>query len=199
MRSIVVILALLIVLGAVTAALVYAGTFNVAATAKDPSWRAHLFEVAKDRSIDARLSTVPAPPALSDAEMIRRGLIHFNDMCVVCHGGPGIPKSEIGKGLNPEPPNLTREASEQSPERLYWVLKHGIKMTGMPAFGPTHSDAEIWTMVAFLKRLPSLDADSYRKMLKEAGAAATNPSARHEEGEEQDHEPVLDIRLAVRR
>ncbi len=72
-------------------------------------------------------------------------------------------------GLNPDPPDLAHEGAEQAPERLFWVLKNGIKMTGMPAFGMTHTDDQIWAIVAFLKQLPRLNPQQYAAMLKEAG------------------------------
>nr|MDP9121901.1 cytochrome c [Acidobacteriota bacterium] len=180
MRSIRVLAGLLVLVVIVGAGFVYSGAYDIAASSAEPGWRAHIFETVKDRAIDKRVPTVPPPPPLDDAQMIRTGLIHFSEMCVVCHGAPGVPMSEIGKGLNPDPPNLSMEGEEQSPSRLFWVLKNGIKMSGMPAFGPTHSDAQIWAIVAFLKRLPKLDEQQYAAMLREAGIGAS-PAGREPE------------------
>ena len=130
------------------------------------------------------MATTPATTATMPTmrELIRTGLVHFTEMCVVCHGAPGVPKSEIGMGLNPDPPDLAHEGAEQSPVRLFWVLKNGIKMTGMPAFGMTHTDEQIWAMVAFLKQLPKLNPQQYAAMAQEAGAhpspAGGEPEAR---------------------
>jgi|HubBroStandDraft_3_1064219.scaffolds.fasta_scaffold18338_2 mono/diheme cytochrome c family protein len=184
MRSIRILVVLVVLLAAAGALFAYSGIYNVAASQPEPAWRAHLFELIKDRSIDHRVAAAPVtPPPLTDPRLVRTGLVHFSEMCVVCHGAPGVPKSEIGMGLNPDAPDLSREGEEQPPERLFWVLKNGIKMTGMPAFGLTHSDAEIWAMVAFLKQLPKLDAARYDALRKEAGIAPApapeQPSREH--------------------
>jgi mono/diheme cytochrome c family protein len=170
MRSIRILLACIVLLGLAAAAFVYSGVYDVAAATQEPAWRAKLFETFKDRSIDHRVADQPVTvPPLTEPETLRTGLIHFNEMCVTCHGAPGVPKSEAGMGLNPDPPDLAQEGGEQSPQRLFWVIKNGIKMTGMPSFGMTHSDAQIWAMVAFLKQLPKIDEQHYAALLKEAG------------------------------
>jgi mono/diheme cytochrome c family protein len=169
MRSIRILIALIVLLAAAAAGFAYSGIFDVSAAVAEPPWRARLFEIVKDRSIDRRVAALPAAPPLGDPQLIRTGLIHFSEMCVVCHGAPGVPKSEIGMGLNPDPPDLAHEGAEQAPARLFWVLKNGIKMTGMPAFGMTHTDEQIWSMVAFLKQLPKLTPQQYAAMAQEAG------------------------------
>ena len=70
----------------------------------------------------------------------------------------------IGEGLNPEPPDLSEEAAHMTPQELFWITQNGIKMTGMPAFGPTHSDEELWAMVAFMQKLPDLSPEKYKAM-----------------------------------
>jgi mono/diheme cytochrome c family protein len=181
MRSIRVLIGLIVLLAAGAAGLVYSGVFDVSAAVPEPQWRARVFETLKDRSIDRRAAELPAPPPLGDPQLVRTGLRHFSEMCVVCHGAPGVPKSEIGMGLNPDPPDLAHEAAEQSPVRLFWVLKHGIKMTGMPSFGMTHTDEQLWAMVAFLKQLPKVSPEQYAAMLKEADVH-TSPGGEPEAG-----------------
>lgn len=175
MRPIRILIAVIVLLAAAAAGFAYSGIFDVSAAVAEPQWRARLFETVKDRSIDRRAAELPAAPPLGDPQLVRTGLLHFNEMCVVCHGAPGVPKSEIGMGLNPDPPDLAHEGAEQSPVRLFWVLKNGIKMTGMPAFGMTHTDEQLWAMVAFLKQLPKINPEQYAAMLKEAGVG-TSPA-----------------------
>jgi mono/diheme cytochrome c family protein len=170
MRSIRILVALIVLLAAGAAGVAYSGIFDVSAAVAEPAWRAKLFETVKDRSIDRRVAALPAAPPLGDPQLIRAGFVHFSEMCVGCHGAPGVPKSEIGMGLNPDPPDLAHEGAEQAPARLFWVLKNGIKMTGMPAFGMTHTDEQIWSMVAFLKQLPKLSPQQYAAMAQEGGA-----------------------------
>jgi len=169
MRSIRILIALIVLLAAGAAGFAYSGIFDVSAAVPEPQWRARVFEIVKDRAIDRRAAALPAAPPLGDPQQIRKGLVDFSEMCVGCHGAPGVPKSEIGMGLNPDPPDLAHEGAEQSPVRLFWVLKNGIKMTGMPGFGMTHTDEQLWAMVAFLKQLPKLNPQQYAAMLKEAG------------------------------
>ena len=88
-------------------------------------------------------------------------------MCVTCHGAPGREPSEIGQGLNPKPPKLdTAEVQAYSDAELYWIIAHGIRMTGMPAFGPTHEERTLWSLVAFLRKLPGMNAQQYAAMVE---------------------------------
>lgn len=91
-------------------------------------------------------------------------------MCAACHGAPGVERGALGKGMNPEPPDLAAEAAEWSDRELFWITKHGIKLAGMPAFGVTHSDEEVWGIVAFLRRLEHISPEEYRRMAAEADA-----------------------------
>ncbi len=87
---------------------------------------------------------------------IAEGLRHYRENCVVCHAAPGLQQSEIAMGMNPPPPNLAGDTQEMPDGELFWYIKHGVRMTGMPAFGLTHSDEQIWKIVAFVRHLPHL-------------------------------------------
>lgn len=150
-----------------------AGAYNVAAT--DPHlgavyWVLNTTQVQSVRSHAEELRE----PLPSDSSALQSGFHHFEEMCVTCHGAPGVSPSEIGKGLNPEPPELSEMVERYSPGELYWIVKNGLKMTGMPAFGPTHSEEELRGIVAFLQRLPELTPEEYQTMKgaseSEAGA-----------------------------
>ena len=82
---------------------------------------------------------------------------------------PGKEESELSKGLNPHAPYLVKSVKGMDPKELFWVTKNGIKMTGMPAWGKTYSDEKIWAMVAFMKKLPDISAEEYKKMESEPG------------------------------
>jgi hypothetical protein len=84
--------------------------------------------------------------------------------CAVCHGAPGVPQGEMARGLNPLPPDLGKTAPLLSSAEIFWVLKHGIRMTGMPAWSQ-HSDEELWATVAFLQKLPGMNEDDYGKLV----------------------------------
>jgi mono/diheme cytochrome c family protein len=122
-----------------------------------------LLETTRERSIERRAEGIIVPD-LSGDERAAAGAAAFDDMCAGCHGAPGREPFVAAKDMNPPPPHLDDSASELTPAELFWVIKHGIRMTGMPAWGPTHSDTELWDLVAFIQRLPKLDSDAYRRL-----------------------------------
>ena len=131
----------------------YSGLYNVAATAPHNALSRWMLQTTQKNSVQARGEKVGASPRLG-AEQLRHGVEHFADTCVQCHGAPGVERGELGKGITPTPPDLSKAVAKWSDQELYWIVKHGIKLAGMPAFGPMHSDEELWALVAFLKRLP---------------------------------------------
>jgi len=149
-------------------ALIYSGVINIAATNPHSALTDWVLSTASDNSIRYHAKDIEAP-AVDDQTMVTRGFHHYREMCVSCHLAPGIKSSEISKGLMPDPPTLQESAEEWSPAELFWVIKNGIKMTGMPAWGPTHSDKKIWDIVAFVKKLPKMTAEQYKAMDAAAG------------------------------
>lgn len=167
--------ATLVVLGLAGLAVMYSGAYNVAATAGHTSLVRWILQTTQERSIAARVDHVPQPPPVDSAAVLH-GFGHFRSMCVLCHGAPGVERGELGKGITPEPPELSEAAEEFSERELFWITKHGIKMAGMPAFGPTHSDEEIWGIVAFLTRLGRMTPEEYAKWeARVATAGADSP------------------------
>ena len=157
---------LVLVLGA--AAFVLSGSFDTAATVHPGKLEQKVADVALDRSL-ARRAPKTSNPVAPSPEVLRSGLAHYGEMCVTCHGAPGVDASEIGIGLNPPAPDLTKaDVQARTDGELFWLVSHGIRMTGMPAFGPTHEDKEIWKIVAFLRHLPALTAEE-EKQLQAAG------------------------------
>jgi mono/diheme cytochrome c family protein len=95
-------------------------------------------------------------------------------MCVGCHGAPGVDPAELRDGLNPEPPLLAEHAGHLPLNEVFWVIKHGVRMTGMPAWGVTHSDDGIWAIAAFVEKLPAYIALDYQEMRQQAGEAESS-------------------------
>jgi mono/diheme cytochrome c family protein len=153
---------LLLLLGGFAA--IYAGAYDVAATA--PHWQiTHwVMETARVRSIKAHAAGIQAPPGLDDPAKILIGVEHFAAHCAVCHGAPGVPRGDIAQGLYPQPPDLAKTAPLYSDGELFWIVKNGIKMTGMPAWSD-HSDEELWATVAFLKKLPGMSEQDYARLV----------------------------------
>src|SRR6266404_5458916 len=153
--------AVVLIAGAV---IVYSGFYDIGATT--PHWGiTHwVMETARVRSIKAHAAGITAPSGLDDPAKILIGTEHFAAHCAVCHGAPGVPKGDIARGLNPQPPDLAHASDHYTPSQLFWVLKHGIKMTGMPSWGD-HSDAELWATVAFLEKLPGMTQQDYAQLV----------------------------------
>ncbi|HUJ47788.1 MAG TPA: cytochrome c [Rhizomicrobium sp.] len=168
MRTIVSSIAIFIAVVVVLAAAVIGfGLYDFAADSPHTAFVTKLIAIARERSIDVRAEDVKVPP-LSDPAMIREGAEHYDAMCVSCHLAPGMPENEMRPGMNPKPPVLASMPAED-PAEQFWIIKHGLKMTAMPAWGTTHSDEEIWNMVALLQKLPHLSPAQYRALVKEAG------------------------------
>jgi mono/diheme cytochrome c family protein len=158
-----ILVAALVVLLSGLAAL-YAGLYDVAATKPHSPVTSWLLETARTRSIKAHAASIQAPPGLDDPAKVIIGVEHYAAHCAVCHGAPGVPKGDIAHGLYPQPPNLAETAKRYSPGELFWILKNGIKMTGMPAWND-HSDDELWATVAFVKKLPGMSEEEYAKLV----------------------------------
>ena len=177
MRTIIWLLGLLALIVAGKAAFIWSGAYNIAAD--EPHWTIteRVMETVRDRSIAVRASGIVVPD-LDDEASIRAGAGNYDAMCTGCHLKPGVEKTEQSDGLYPAPPELARNRIDD-PAAAFWVIKHGIKMSGMPAWGPTHSDDVIWAIVAFLQKLPQMSPEQYRAMTADSGE-----SHEHDEGHE---------------
>lgn len=153
---------------AAAAGLVYSGWYNVAASEPHTRVTRAVLDTVVKNSVEAHARNL-RPPAMPP-EMARIGASHYAENCVVCHGAPGLKRSELSRGLTPRPPELSEAATEWTPSELFWIIKYGIKMTGMPAWGVTHSDDELWPIVAFITQLPDMSAEQYEKLTSEAPA-----------------------------
>ena len=147
---------------------IFFGVVNVAASNPENAMVEWLLSTTMKRSVSARARNFD-PPDLTDSHRIQQGLSQYAGMCVDCHGAPGVKPSGFIKGLNPPAPILAEEVHEWDAAELFWITKHGVKMTGMPAFGHAHSDDEIWAVVAFLQHMPSMSPEEYTRELQQAG------------------------------
>lgn len=154
-------LVILVLLGtAAGATLVVGGAYDVAATEPHTAPVNHLLEFAMRRSVRLRSHAVQAPD-LSDEQRLRNGLRIFRSSCVQCHGAPGVAPERFAAGMMPPPANLVDTARHWKAQEIYWVVRQGAKMTGMPAWEYRLGDGEIWDVVAFVMRLPALSPKDY--------------------------------------
>jgi mono/diheme cytochrome c family protein len=170
-------LGILVVLGA------YSGCYDVGADRPHTAAVHALLSILRDRSIERRAANVVVPP-LDDLARVQEGAEHYSAMCVDCHLAPGITASEIRAGLLPHPPNLAQEPID--PRVAFWAIKHGIKASGMPAWGQTHDDEEIWNIVSFVHQLPHMTPDDYRAMTADSGTEE-HAGQKNEHGHEHAH------------
>ena len=154
----------------VAVAVVYGGLYNVAASEQHLQPTFTVMATAMRQSVRLRSRNIEAPP-LNDEGMVLRGAACFRDKCVQCHGAPGVSQGDIGKSMQPLPGPLVDARRNWQPRHLYWVTRHGIKMSGMPAWDRRLTDAELWSVVAFMQRLPDLNASQYAELLSRAPPA----------------------------
>jgi mono/diheme cytochrome c family protein len=155
----------------ILAVLVYmwSGTFDPSQMARHKPVSMWIIGTTMRHSFEKRMKGIKAP-ALNDSAMFAQGFMHYNEMCVVCHGAPGIEPSELAKGLYPEPPRFYKSEDMPHPEESFWIIKNGIRMTSMPAFGSTHTDKNIWDITAFmLNKMNSMTPSDYQEWIKKYG------------------------------
>ena len=166
---------------------VYSVTFNVAAVEPHTALEFWTLNIVKEKSVKARAQAI-TPPPIPPSQKIGEAFRMFDEMCVQCHGAPGKEPNMVGKGLNPAPPRLPDTVRRWTRAELFWIVKNGIKMTGMPAFGPTHSDEDLWLIVAFLQRLPNIKAEEFKEMAEKFGASqGKQPQPGQQPQEEHKH------------
>ncbi|MBX3646349.1 MAG: cytochrome c [Rhodocyclaceae bacterium] len=178
----------LITLVALATGVAFSGVINIAADAPHEPWMLPIIDAARERSIDRYSEGIPVPVNFTAPENVRRGAGNYEAMCAGCHLRPGESSSEIRAGLYPQPPNLAEvenEAPTSKPSRQFWIIKHGIKASGMPAWSQGGmKDPAIWDLVGLLQQLPKLSKNQYRELVE--------TSEGHSHDGVDDHSPQKD-------
>ncbi|HET6806268.1 MAG TPA: c-type cytochrome [Frateuria sp.] len=159
------VIALFAIVIAGAAVFVYSGVYNIGADDHHTRPVFALMQTLRERSIHVRSEDIQVPN-LDDPQLILKGAGQYAAMCTDCHLKPGMSDSEIRPGLYPQPPNLSQVRVD--PKDAFWIIKHGIKMSAMPAWGSSHDDPTIWSMVAFLQKLPDMTPEQYKAMVAKA-------------------------------
>ncbi len=165
MRFLAVIGALAIILAVIGAVYVLGGFYNVAASADEPAAVKWAIIQAREASITRHQHKVGKPPFdLNDQAAIQQGAREFaNAGCLNCHGAPGVKWAKFSEGLNPDPPDLKDVVKDTSASEIFWVVRNGIRMTGMPSFKKAGlSDDQVWHIAAFVKAIPKVSDSDYR-------------------------------------
>jgi len=156
------------------------GIISVAATGHGGLWGLAdgFLSKASDASVERHAPRTKNPYG-QDPSAAAAGMAHYRENCIDCHGARNIDTTEFAKGLTPGPPMLDmKDVQEMTDGQLFWIVSHGLRLTGMPAFSPTHTDDEIWKIVAFVRHLPKL-SDAEIAELKQG-----------REEEDHHHEPT---------
>ncbi|HUW28082.1 MAG TPA: c-type cytochrome [Sulfuriferula sp.] len=159
------VVAVLAILAAGAGVFVYSGLYNIGADDHHTKPVFAILQTLRDRSIHVRSEDIKVPN-LDDSQLILKGAGQYAAMCTDCHLNPGMTDSEIRPGLYPQPPNLSQIRID--PKDAFWVIKHGLKMSAMPAWGFSHDDATIWSMVAFVEKLPGMTPAEYDDIVARA-------------------------------
>lgn len=156
-----------IVIAALAGIFVFAGVYNIGADAPHSRAVFGLLQELRENAITHYSRNIQVPADLNDPKRIEAGAGLYQEMCTGCHLGPGVERSELSQGLYPAAPELAR-GDDLGPAEQFWTIKHGVKLTAMPAWGKTHNDELIWDMVAFIRQLPKMTPDQYKAAVASA-------------------------------
>lgn len=173
-----------VVLGTIAAILgaiaVVSGVVPIKASSGHWAITEAFLQFAKRRSVAAYSLGIKVPP-LEDGRLVAMGAGHYDSACRPCHGSPALEQPRIARQMLPRPPDLRQSVAKYDPEDLFFIVKHGIKLTGMPAWPALQRDDEVWAMIAFLRKLPELDPRAYTEL------------ARGNQGQADAAEPMEDL------
>lgn len=172
----------LLLVGGAAAGMVYSGAYNVAANARHWPITHWVLKQTVHHSVEQRAAGIEAPD-LGGEQQLLAGAANFDAMCSGCHAPPGAKSSVAAQGMYPQPPDLAHAGKEMAANEIYWVVKNGIKASGMPAWGASHGDDEMWAMTAFIQQLPDMSKSDYAQLLARAEASDIG---HHHEGSGHD-------------
>ena len=184
---------LVVIVVAIVAGLgvMYSGVYNVAASAGHADSMRWVLDITMQQSVHRHAEGIETPADLAEPQRVEQGARAYAQMCAICHLAPGKEATGVHEGLLPAPPSMEHAVEHWDPPQLFWIVKHGIKMTGMPAWGATHDDEELWDIVAFIRQLPEMSEQRYQELAfgtaGEAVAAADGSGDGHDHGHADGH------------
>jgi len=184
-KTILTILTTLVVLSVAFTAYIYSGTYDVSQLTPHNAITKWMIRTTLHKSINKRLKDIQVPQ-MNDTANFAEGFVHYNEMCVMCHGAPGIEPMEMTKGLYPKPPKFYKADDQPDVDESFWIIKNGIKMTSMPAYGPTHDDKKIWAITDFfLNKMNKMSPEEYQGWMKKY---SEKPETKNVEAKEKGEE-----------
>jgi hypothetical protein len=183
------IFSLLLIALVLVSVVIGSGGYNIAATEKHWNITEKIIAWVRDSSIETHAKELRIPP-LDEAELLSSGAEHYHAMCTICHLAPGLKPTELSIGLYPQAPVFHQREAINDPARLsdrarayFWVIKNGLKMTAMPAWGLSHDDRSIWGMTAFILKMSNMTPEQYENLVNSAKA----DSHSHSHADEHKH------------
>lgn len=151
----------------------FTGRYNVAAISPHWNMTLEILETVRDQSIKRQSRGIQVPQWLDEPGLRQIGFHHYHEMCRLCHGAPGYERKEFARGLYPNPPDLASQniQNQWNDAQMYWIVKNGLKMTGMPSFGITHSKKQMWAIIVFVRHLPNITPNEYNGMVRSEAKA----------------------------
>ena len=145
---------------------IISGAYEISQLSQHNALTKSIISLTTHSSINKRMKDIVVPGNLKDTAQIVLGFKHYHEMCSGCHGAPGVKPEELAEGLYPKPPQLYKNAEEGDAQEFFWIIKNGIKMTSMPAYGPTHTDEKIWAITSFVtQHFANMTPDEYKSWL----------------------------------
>jgi len=138
---------------------ILSGIYNIGASREHWSLTNFIITILRDRSVAVASGGIEVPE-LNDADLYRLGEQHFLGTCTVCHGTPGQPLNPLYSHMLPQPPDLTGAFEHYDAREVFWVVNHGLKYTGMPAWPAAHRPDEVWSVVSYLRRLNEIGPEN---------------------------------------
>ncbi len=160
----------------------FSGVYNIAATEPHNPLMKWALHITMKNSVEHHAKDIETPADFEERETAE-GFAHFDEMCVACHGAPGVEPLHFTRGLNPEPPDLAEKAKEWKPAQLHWIIAHGVSMSGMPGIINAHAKQEIWNLTAFVADLPDMTPQEYARLREQ-----TKPSGHRHDPAESAHD-----------
>jgi mono/diheme cytochrome c family protein len=138
------------------------GTYDISQLTPHNSITKWMINTTKHHSIDKGMKEIKVPD-LSNPDITISGFKMYNKLCVECHGAPGVEAEAMTKGLYPKPPTIYKSNDIPEAQEAFWIIKNGIKMTSMPAYGPSHNDKDLWALTAFTSnKLGKMTPNDYK-------------------------------------